>query len=64
MLENLNIYSVYVFFIECYGFKMIIKFNNFCFVLVIFFLVIILFVEEYYEFKCMYEVLVILINKF
>lgn len=63
MLESLNIYSVYVFFIDCFGFKMIIKFN-FRFVLVIFFLVVILFVEEYYEFKCMYEVLVILINKF
>lgn len=64
MSESLNTHSVYVFLTECYGFKMTTKFNNFCSALAIFFSAIILFAEEHHEFKCMYEALVILINKF
>lgn len=37
---------------------------NFRSALAIFFSAIILFAEEHHEFKCMYEALVILINKF
>lgn len=64
MSENLNTHSVYVFLTECSGFKMTTKFNNFRSALAIFFSAIILFAEEHHEFKCMYEALVILINKF
>lgn len=64
MSESLNTHSVYVFLTDCFGFKMTTKFNNFRSALAIFFSAIILFAEEHHEFKCMYEALVILINKF
>lgn len=51
-------------FSQCFGFKMTTKFNNCRSALAIFFSAIILFAEEHHEFKCMYEALVILINKF
>lgn len=63
MSVNLNTHSVYVFLIDCFGFKMTTKFN-FHSALAIFFSAIILFAEEHHEFKCMYEALVILIDKF